>query len=539
MSDIIGRKLGHYKVLHALGKGGMGEVYLAEDTSLKREVAIKVLPKSLRNDPERLARFRREAEAAAKLNHLNIATIYSIEEVDGVLFITMEYVEGKPLSAHIPSDGMDLDAFFSTFIPLADALAHAHGHGRIHRDLKPGNIMITPEGVPKILDFGLARITRLDSEPVDVDSEASTLTMKEGEPLPETPPPSITQGRQFMGTPSYMSPEQIETRQVDHRTDLFSLGIVMYEVLTGQRPFKGENVESIIGRILTEDPTAVPELKPITPHTLWWTVRKCLDKDRDRRTQTAGELHWDLHSVHAEVQAGTVLVDARTMPKPEPVPFWRQPVAIAAMAIVALIVGLAAWFLKPVPEPPLRKFELTVEAVDNQAYDGPVISPDGTMIAYTQGRWPNTTLWIRNMDSVTPRELPDARDARRPFWSPNSDFVGYFTFTGVLAYWTLSKVAAAGGPGIILCELPLGLPRGGVWQADGTIVFGVAPGASAREGMLYAVPSQGGEPIVFATADSSLDQRGRTRIGPFDLILAGCNVRELKKPGLRSISCPV
>ena len=271
-----GKTIGHYRIIRQLGKGGMGEVYLAEDTTLKRGVAIKVLPETLQKDPERLARFRREAEAAGKLKHPNIATIHALEEADGVLFIVMEYVEGESLKDRIPNDGMELDKFFATFIPLADALSHAHGHGRIHRDLKPANIMITPDGTPKILDFGLARITRPESEPVDVDSEASTLTMKPGEPLLEMPPPSITQGRTFMGTPAYMSPEQIETKQVDHRTDLFSMGIVMYEALTGERPFKGENVESIIGRILTEDPMAITALKPITPHQLWWSVRKCL-----------------------------------------------------------------------------------------------------------------------------------------------------------------------------------------------------------------------------------------------------------------------
>ena len=500
-----GTILGHYRIIRLLGKGGMGEVYLAEDTSLRREVAIKVLPASVQDDPERLRRFRREAEAAAKLNHLNIATIYSIEEADGQTFITMEYVEGKPLSAHIPSDGMDLDTFFATFIPLADALVHAHGHGRIHRDLKPGNIMVTEDGTPKILDFGLARIIRPESDPVDVDSETPTVTMKPGEPLPETPPSSITQGRAFMGTPAYMSPEQIETKQVDARTDLFSLGIVMYEALTGQRPFKGENVESIIGRILTENPTAVTELKPITPHTLWWTLRKCLEKDRDRRTQTSGELHWDLHSVHAEVQAGTVLVHAGTMPKPEPVPLWRQPIPTLITVVLALVIGLTtAWFYKPASDPPLRKFQLTVDAVTNQSYDGPAISPDGTMIAYTQGHWTNSTLWIRNLDSVTPRELPDTQAANRPFWSPNSDFVAYWAKLG------LHKVAVTGGPSIHLGNRPesMPMPRGGVWRPDDTVIFGVAPAASAHEGVLYSVPSQGGEPVVFATADTSLDRRG-------------------------------
>jgi serine/threonine protein kinase len=207
-----GQQIGHYTILQPLGKGGMGEVYL---------------PESVRSDPTRLRRFRTEAEAAAKLNHPNIATIYSIEEAEGQTFITMEYVDGE--TQQISDDGLEVDQFFKWFIPLADALSHAHEHGRIHRDLKPANIMIREDGTPKILDFGLARIER--GEPVPLDSDMPTMTMDEQ-------PPSLTQGKGFMGTPSYMSPEQIEGKKVDARTDLFSFGLVMYEALTGQRPFR-------------------------------------------------------------------------------------------------------------------------------------------------------------------------------------------------------------------------------------------------------------------------------------------------------------
>ena len=518
-----GTTIGHYNILRQLGKGGMGEVYLAEDSRLDRQVAIKVLPERLRNNPERLARFRREAKAAASLTHPNIATIYALEEVDGVLFITMEHVEGETLSAHIPSDGMDLDTFFSTFIPLADALAHAHGHGRIHRDLKPGNIMVTPDGTPKILDFGLARI--INPDPVqaayeesetettpEIGPDDSTVTMKpEDQAAALKGVPSLTHGGQLMGTPQYMSPEQAEREETDHRTDIFSFGVVMYEALTGQKPFEGKTLESIIGRILAEEPKPVSQLKPITPHALWWTVRMCLRKNRDDRTQSAHELHTNLQEVQQEVQAGTVLVDASAMPKQEPVPFWRRPIPIVAMIALALVIGGGAiWFfrpLSPVPEPSLRKFELTVEAVANQTYNGPAISPDGTMIAYSQGVGWNTTLWIRDLDSVIPRELPDTEWAGRPFWSPNSDFVAYFTTN---PQWALRKVAIAGGPSIHLCDMPADqpAPRGGVWRSDGAIVFGGVPHYGDNKGVLYTVSSQGGEPAIFATADTSLDHQG-------------------------------
>ena len=287
----------------------------------------------------------------------------------------------------------------------------------------------------------------------------------------------------------------------------------MYEALTGQKLFDGETLESIIGRILEAEPQAVTEIKPVTPYQLWWTIRGCLEKDRDRRIPTAQRLHAELQDVHQEVLAGTELVDRRAIPPPpepesvKPVPFWRQPTAIAGMVMVALIVGLAAWFLKPSTDLPLRKFTMAIGPVAAPEYNGPAISPDGTMIAYRQQQDDqNATLWIRDLDAVAPRELPDTGGGMRPFWSPNSDFVAYFT-DGQPP--TLRKVAAEGGPSVPLCEFPraLTIPRGGIWCPDGTIVFGMA-GYFSAAGVLYSVSSQGGEPVVFAEADSTLDLRG-------------------------------
>jgi eukaryotic-like serine/threonine-protein kinase len=372
-----GQHLAHYTIIRPLGKGGMGEVYLAEDKKLDRQVAIKVLPERLRQNPERLERFRREAKAAASLKHPNIATIHSLEEIEDQLLITMEYVEGESLRDRILSDGMDVDTFFDIFIPLAAALSHAHIQGRIHRDLKPGNIMIAEDGRPKILDFGLARI--IDPDPVQVYSESEptpeigpddeTRTMNEEEQWKTTEAiekgvPSLTRGGQLIGTPQYMSPEQAESEEIDFRTDIFSFGVVMYEALTGQRPFEGKTLESIIGRIVEAEPKAVTELKPVTPYTLWVLMRQCLKKNREQRIQTAGELHSALEDVQQEVKTGTVLVDASTIPEPiselaepEPIPLWRQPVTIAVMVLMLIIGGGTIWMLKPIPaipEPPLR-----------------------------------------------------------------------------------------------------------------------------------------------------------------------------------------
>ena len=507
-----GKNIGHYNILKPLGNGGMGEVYLAEDTKLKREVALKFLPEAVRSDPESLRRFRVEAEAAAKLNHPNIATIYSIEEADDQTFIAMEYVDGKTLSEHIPSDGLDIDQFFDWFLPLTNALAHAHEHGRIHRDLKPGNIMIASNGTPKILDFGLARIERQGQDLSELDSDAPTMTMKAVE---RDMPPSLTQGRSFLGTPAYMSPEQIEGKKVDARTDLFSFGVVMYEAMTGQRPFKGDNIESIIGRILTEEPASITSLKPVTPYTLWVCIRQCLKKDRKHRMQTAQQLYPTLKDVRQEVQAGTVLVDANMIPSEPPsesdsISVWRQPVGITAITVLALIIGiLGSWLLRPMSNSPLRKLSLTIEAILTPL-DAPVLSPDGTMVAYTES--PAGPLWVRDLTHTESRVLSGTEGAERPFWSPDSRQIGYIQNATKRSKLLLRTVPAQGGPTTpVYMFRERTFPRGAAWMPNGRIVFSVVslgqialPGA----GILYTISAGGGEPEIFLEPDSTRGEVG-------------------------------
>ena len=489
------RTLSHYKVIRKIGQGGMGEVYLAEDTALKRKVAIKFLPESVRHDPERLRRFRIEAEAAAKLNHPNLATVHSIEEAEGELFITMEYVDGKPLGAHIGASGLDLDTFLRWFLPLTDGLAHAHEQGLVHRDLKPANMMIRNDGTPKILDFGLARIVALGEHAAAMDSEAPT---KNVEPRDHNAPPSLTAAGALLGTPAYMSPEQIEGKRVDARTDLFSMGVVMYEALTGQRPFQGATVESIIARILEIDPEPLTALKPVTPYPLWSTIRRCLKKDRELRIPTARILHEELRDVRQEVSSGTVLVDAGAVsPATAGRSRWGRPAAVVVTILALALGSLAGRFLGPsTPEPALRKWQIDVPGMSGfTPPQSPRISPDGTKIAYIE----RNRLWIRELDEVEPREIPDSNGARYAFWSPRSDAVGYFNDDGV------HSVSVQGGPSIRFADVSIspGSMGGGVFRSDDSVL--IATGGP--EGILV-VSADGGAPHTFMepeTARGELD----------------------------------
>jgi eukaryotic-like serine/threonine-protein kinase len=280
---MIGKTLNHFKFLDHLGKGGMGEVYVAEDCKLKRKVALKVLPEEVARDPARLERFQREAETIAALNHPNIVTIYSIEEADGIRFLTMELVEGETLIQLIPSNGMDVESFLRFSTPVAEALSAAHEKGIIHRDLKPGNIMVSQEGRIKVLDFGLAKLMRNDSDP-----DSSRLETY-----------AQTQDGIVLGTMPYMSPEQIQGKRLDQRSDIFSLGIIFYEMITGRRPFHGDTSADLISSIMRDTPDPVGELKAGTPEHLERIIRHCLMKDPRDRYQTARDVYNELRDLNS------------------------------------------------------------------------------------------------------------------------------------------------------------------------------------------------------------------------------------------------
>jgi serine/threonine-protein kinase len=322
---MIRQTLGHYKILEKLGEGGMGEVYRAEDSTLKRQVALKVLPPDLAASQERLERFQREAESLAALNHPNIVMIHTVEEAEGTRFLTMELVEGKQLSTLIPKGGMPLERIFEIAVPLADALAAAHDRGVIHRDLKPANIMVTEEGRVKVLDFGLAKLRR--------EHLAETATELPTEPLTE-------EGR-VLGTMPYMSPEQVEGKDVDSRSDIFSLGVILYELATGERPFKGETSASLISAIMRDTPPDADTLRDGLPHHLGRIIRRCLEKDPDRRYQRAHDPRHELDDLKAETSS--VADQAIGRPAQATQAPSRKMItigALAALALVAALVGL-------------------------------------------------------------------------------------------------------------------------------------------------------------------------------------------------------
>ena len=309
-TNLIGRTLSHFRITAKLGEGGMGEVYRAEDTKLKREVALKVLPTELAGSQERLGRFQREAETLAALDHPNIVTIYSVEQVEGVHFLTMQLVEGKPLSELIPTDGLPLERIFEIAMPLTEALAAAHAKGVIHRDLKPSNIMVTNDGGVKVLDFGLAKIGQAAGEGAHT----------------QMPTELLTEENRILGTLAYMSPEQLGGKVLDASSDIFSLGVVLYEMATGKRPFDGDTPVSTITAILNETPSAASSLRDSLPASLDAVISRCLEKDPQQRFRSVEELGLALRG------SGTDPVNDHSS---------RPLVKLAIGALVALAVIIA------------------------------------------------------------------------------------------------------------------------------------------------------------------------------------------------------
>src|SRR5437867_2611205 len=321
-----GARLGPYEILSLVGAGGMGEVYRARDPKLNRDIALKILLEREAADPQRRARFAREAQNVAALNHPNIVTIYSVEEADGIAFLTMEFVAGRPLRELIPKGGMPLERLLTIAVPLADALNAAHARGITHRDLKPANIMVGVDGRVKVLDFGLAKLHEPEPESVPV-----VLTS-----FP-TAEHATGEGR-IVGTAAYMSPEQAEGKPLDHRTDIFSLGVILYEMATGERPFQGDTTISVISSIVKDTPRSVTEINPALPRDLARIVRRALVKDPDHRYQTVRDLGNDLEDLKRDLASGEVLSSSASR---DALRVARRP-SRAWAGVAALVIGLLA-----------------------------------------------------------------------------------------------------------------------------------------------------------------------------------------------------
>ena len=402
-----GTRLGPYEIQSALGAGGMGEVYCARDPKLNRLIAIKVLREEFTADLQRRFRFEREAQSIAALNHPNIVTIYSVEEADGLHFLTMELVDGKPLGDMIVKGGLPLARILSVAIPLVDAISAAHQKRITHRDLKPANLMITADGRVKVLDFGLAKL--MEQSPI--------------EPAVSALPTSLTGEGRIVGTVAYMSPEQAEGKPIDPRSDLFSLGVILYELATGERPFKGDTPVSTITSILRDTPRSITELNREMPSDLAKIVRRCLVKDAEYRYQTAKELRNDLEELRHDGDTDGL---ARAIRWRLPVRGWsRALITLGLVTVGALALVAGSRFLNWVRTPPVPmvgggRLSLLVSS-ENEVRD-PALSPDGKMIAYIAGEAGHLDLYVSRVAGGERVRLTDDTSAKdQPSFSPDGD----------------------------------------------------------------------------------------------------------------------
>ncbi|MCA1582975.1 MAG: protein kinase [Acidobacteria bacterium] len=464
MSLSPGTRLGPYEVVAPIGVGGMGEVYRARDGKLHREVAIKVLPEAFARDAERLARFRREAQVLASLNHPHIASIYGLEESGGVEALVLELVEGETLAERIARDTIPVDEASKIACQIAEALAAAHEKGIIHRDLKPANVKLTADGEVKVLDFGLAKLLIDEPRPIDA-THSPTIT-------------AATQAGVVLGTAAYMSPEQARGKTVDKRADIWAFGAVLFETLTGKKAFAGETVSDTLAAILTKEPDWAA-LPAGTPRSIRRVVRRCLNRDRNLRFH-------DIADARIELQEPSE-PPAVAASRPG-VPWW---VLAAAVLVAAGLAALALRGTGPPTELPLRKLEIAAPFLDVDGANPISLSPDGTRIAYSaDGR-----LWIRDLRQLEAREVPGSSGAGAPFWSPDGSFVG---FASEKKLW---KMSSGGGDRTAVAELSGEVNRasGVAWDSASRIVFSLG-----FTGLLQA-PADGGKSTPLLEPDPKTD----------------------------------
>jgi serine/threonine protein kinase len=487
---MIGTTLAHYEVTAKVGSGGMGEVYVAEDTRLQRKVALKILPPDMAGDPERRNRFEREARAVAALNHPNIVTIYSVEQHDGIHFITMELLEGRQLSEVIPQNGLSLGRLLDMALPLTEAVSAAHIQGITHRDLKPDNIMICDDDRVKVLDFGLAKVRQEEDE--DTSASSAPTRMKTGA------------GR-VLGTASYMSPEQAEGRDVDQRSDVFSMGIVLYEMATGRHPFESETRASTVASILRDTPQPVVEINRALPRHLGRIIRLCLAKEPLRRYQSAIDLRNQLGELKRELDSGELYRDAAdSVPRPGRRPRLSGMGAAVLAGSLMVSASVIAWLAlsagrTPPPPPPVIFSQLT-DSPGAEMF--PSLSPDGRTLAYTARPDGNWDIFVQRVGGQNPRNLTADSPVgdTHPAFSPDGNRIAFRSERDGGGIFVMGATG----------ESIRRLTDSGyhpAWSANGRqIAFSSAgfevPHARSSESEIWVVGAGGGEPRKLVGSDA-------------------------------------
>jgi serine/threonine protein kinase len=485
MTLATGARIGPYEIVTPLGSGGMGEVYKARDTRLRRTVAIKIIRTHLSGDAEFRSRFQREAHAIAALQHPHVCTLYDVGHENGTDFLIMEYVEGETLADRLSKGAVPLAQALKIAIEIADALDKAHRQGIVHRDLKPGNIMITKSGA-KLLDFGLAKLRPTNHQ--EMGAVSSSLA---------TAPAPLTERGTIIGTLQYMAPEQLEAKESDARTDIFAFGAVLYEMISGHRAFEGNSPASVIGAILRSEPTPLSTFDPISPPILDHLVARCLAKDPDERWQTASDVMRELKWIAAAREFTQVVAT--------PLRSHRRERLVWIATVGALLTSLTATLLvsyKSRGHPETRVVRFTVPPPEKSTFAASQtasISPDGRRLAFVASSSDGPALiWVRWLDALSAQPLPGTENPSYPFWSPDSRNIGFF------ASGALKRIDASGGPTQTLAETPIGMGlSGGSWSSDGTILFGL-PGP----GPLYRVAATGGATAAVTTLDRARGETG-------------------------------